>query len=261
MKKTYLILSFIIASLFSADVFAQFSNQRFFIRFTDKNNSPYSLSNPSAYLSARALQRRTNQSIPITEEDLPVNPQYVDSLIAHGAITFNRSKWLNGVTISVDSQAVLNDILALPFVIGSTHVKKPVMGNGRNKFQMDFRANLIPNEVQSYSYGDSYNQIHLMNGEYLHDIGYQGQGMQIALLDAGFNDASTQRAFDSLRARGGILGTWDFTNNEIDVYTTNNDDGHGAAVLSCIAGNIPDTLVGTAPMADFYLLRSEDAPV
>jgi hypothetical protein len=85
--------------------------------------------------------------------------------------------------------------------------------------------------------------------------------MVIAMLDAGFNDASTQAAFDSLRVRNGILGTWDFTNNELDVYTTNNDDPHGAACLSCIAGNVPGTLVGTAPMADFYLLRSEDAPV
>jgi serine protease AprX len=262
MKKNYLLIALILLVFSAANTFAQFSNSRFFIRFTDKNNSPYSISNPSAYLSARAIQRRTNQSIVINQQDLPVNPQYIDSLIAHGATTYNASKWLNGVTVSVASQAVLNNILALPFVISSTHVKQPLTGNGGSKFEMDLRTNEgIPNEVQSYNYGLSFNQIHLMNGEYLHDQGYRGEGMQIALLDAGYNDVSTQKAFDSLRARGAILATWDFVNNELDVYTTNNDNGHGASVLSCIAGNVPDSLVGTAPMADFYLLRSEDAPV
>jgi len=263
MKKKYLItvLSFVLV-LSGTDAFSQFSNSRFFIRFTDKNNSPYSVGSPSAYLSARALQRRANQGISINQQDLPVNPQYIDSLRAHGATIYNASKWLNGVTISVASQTVLNNILALPFVVSYTHVKRPIIGTGRNKFEMDLRTNISnsPNEIQSYNYGGSYNQIHLMNGEYLHNLGYHGEGMQIALLDAGFNDASTQPAFDSLRARNAILGTWDFVNNESDVYTTNSDDAHGAAVLSCIAGNIPGTLVGTGPMANFYLLRSEDAP-
>ena len=266
MKKNYLLVllstvSFLITSLQS---FSQFSSKRFFIRFADKNSSPYSVSSPSAYLSARAIQRRTNQGIGISIQDLPVNPQYLDTLIAHGASLYNHSKWLNGVTISVANQNVLDDILALPIVISSTHVKRPVQSR-TNKFEMESvmleRANNPPYEVQSYSYGPSFNQIHLMNGEYLHNLGYHGEGVVIALLDAGFADVSSQYAFDSLRARGAILGTWDFTNNESDVYTTNNDDNHGAAVLSCIAGNVPGTLVGTAPMADFYLLRSEDAPV
>jgi serine protease AprX len=267
MRKIYLlnILSFALL-LVSTNAFSQFSSKRFFIRFTDKNNSPYSVSSPSAYLSARAIQRRANQGIAITQQDFPVNPQYIDSLRAHGATIYNPSKWLNGVTISCSNQTVLNNIAALPFVADTTHVKRPSSSTGRNKFEMEslmsVRSNNAPYESQSYSYGASYNQIHLMNGEYLHNLGFHGEGMIIALLDAGFNDASSpfQHAFDSLRNRGAILGTWDFVNNESDVYTTNSDDPHGAAVLSCIAGNVPDTLVGTAPMADFYLLRSEDAP-
>jgi len=97
-----------------------------------------------------------------------------------------------------------------------------------------------------------------MHGEDLHNLGYHGEGIQIALLDAGYNDASSQAAFDSLRARGGILAAWDFVDNIANVYTDANSNAHGAAVLSCIAGNVPGTLVGTAPMANFYLLQSED---
>ena len=129
MQKNYLttFVSLVLV-LVSANAFSQFSNSRFFIRFTDKNNSPYSISNPSAYLSTQAILRRTNQGININQQDLPVNPQYIDSVRAHGGTIYNRSKWLNGVTISAPSQAILNNILALPFVVSSTHVKRPISG-------------------------------------------------------------------------------------------------------------------------------------
>ena len=260
MKKN-LILSLLIVSCFSS--FAQLSNFRYFIRFTDKNNSPYSIGNPSAYLSARAIQRRTNQNIAIDNLDLPVNPQYIDSLIAHGATTFNKSKWFNGVTVSVPDSATLNAVLSLPFVQNVSHVWKKGNGSGKNKFeainpiqQRSLRQSL-PVVTQSYNYGLSYNQIHIMNGEYLHNLGFRGEGMIITLLDGGFYHADQLPVFDSLNADNRILGTWDFVADEASVYE---DDGHGEAVLSCIASNMPDSLIGTAPEASFYLLRSEDVP-
>ena len=132
MKK---ILLFFICSYTSLSSFAQLSDYRYFIRFTDKNNSPFTIANPSAYLSARSLQRRSNQNIPIDVLDLPVNPQYLDSLVAHGATLFNSSKWLNGVTVSVPDSATLLDILALPFVQNSTHVSRKVNTTGKDKLK------------------------------------------------------------------------------------------------------------------------------
>src|SRR5690606_9534491 len=49
---------------------------------------------------------------------------------------------------------------------------------------------------------------------------------------------------------------WDFVMNEPSVYE---DNTHGMSVLSCIAGYVPGKLVGTAPQAKFFLLRTEDA--
>jgi len=259
--KKLLLLS--ILTLFCLASFAQLNNLRYFIRFTDKNNSPYTTANPSAYLSARAIQRRANQGIAIDNLDLPVNPQYIDSVIAHGATTYNKSKWLNGVTISVPDSATLNDVLSLPFVQNITHVWRKSNLPGKNKFEsvdavsQNAQRNAQPIETQSYSYGLGYNQIHIMNGDYLHNLGYKGEGMIISLLDGGFYHADQLPAFDSLNADGRILGTWDFVANEASVYE---DDGHGEAVLSCITANIPDSLIGTAPEASFYLLRSEDVP-
>lgn len=242
---------------------AQLSDFWYFIRFTDKNNSPYSVSNPSAFLSARAIQRRANQNISIDNLDLPVNPQYLDSLIAHGATIFNRSKWFNGVAISVPDSATLNSVLSLPFVQNASHVWKQGTPAGHNKFETQIPVSnpalrmTYPVESQSYSYGLGYNQIHLMNGDYLHDLGFRGEGMIISVLDGGFYHADQLPVFDSLNADGRILGTWDFVANEASVFE---DDPHGEAVLSCIAANMPDSLIGTAPKASFYLLRSEDVP-
>ncbi|MEO8088162.1 MAG: S8 family peptidase [Bacteroidota bacterium] len=260
MKKHLFIIIFISCTF---SLFAQLSDIRYFIRFTDKNNSPYTIGNPSPYLSARAIQRRANQNIAVDVMDLPVNPQYIDSLIAHGATIFNKSKWFNGVVISVPDSATLNAVLSLSFVQNYAHVWKKGNPSGKNKFEslnsmsMNNHRNAAPLETQSYSYGLGYNQIHIMNGDYLHNLGFRGEGMIISILDGGFYHADQLPAFDSLNADGRILGTWDFVANEPGVFE---DDSHGEAVLSCISANIPDSLIGTAPEASFYLLRSEDVP-
>ncbi|MDX1799094.1 MAG: peptidase S8, partial [Candidatus Lokiarchaeia archaeon] len=52
----------------------------YWVEFTDKNNSSFSVNNPEAYLSQRTLQRRAKYGIPILENDLPVNTLYIDSV-------------------------------------------------------------------------------------------------------------------------------------------------------------------------------------
>jgi subtilisin family serine protease len=107
----------------------------------------------------------------------------------------------------------------------------------------------------SFNYGPSYTQIHMLNGDVLHALGFRGQGKQIAILDAGFYHADALPAFDSLRQNGQILGTKDFVNPGNNVY---NEYSHGMWVLSLMGGNIPGRLIGTAPKAGFWLLRTED---
>src|SRR5262245_26233627 len=141
MKKTFVTFLFI---SFCTASFSQLSNLRYFVRFTDKNSSPYSIATPSDYLSSRAIQRRTNQNIVIDSLDLPVNPQYVDSLIAHGATAYNRSKWFNGVTISVPDSATLNAVMSLPFVQSTSHVWRKRNGIRKNKFEMPADRSTLP---------------------------------------------------------------------------------------------------------------------
>ncbi|MCX6244233.1 MAG: S8 family peptidase [Bacteroidetes bacterium] len=250
-------------------VFSGFAQipQKYFVAFTDKNGTPYTIGNPGAFLTQRALDRRAAQGIAITEEDLPVTPSYVNQVAAIGVQVFTRCKWFNGITIRVTDTIVLSSIRALPFVqsvtrISSYNSKKSGYGDGKFRREMELgnAGGTIhpqaPGSVQSYDYGPSYNQIHMMNGDLLHNLGYRGQGKVIAVLDAGFLNADVDAVFDSLRTNLQILGTRDLVNPGGNVYL---EHYHGAAVLSTMGGNVPGQLIGTAPKASYWLIRTEDA--
>ena len=104
-------------------------------------------------------------------------------------------------------------------------------------------------------YGSTLNQIRIHKGEYLHNLGFTGQTITMAILDAGFLHYKTNPAFDSVRLQGRILGEWDYVANHASV---NEDNNHGANCFSIIASNRPGVIVGSAPHAKFWLLRTED---
>src|ERR1051325_4093516 len=102
-----------------------FAYDHYWIQFTDKNNTPFSIGNPSAFLSARSIQRRQNQNIPITVRDLPVDPNYVAQVLGTGAVTLNyRSRWFNAISITTTDANALTAINSLPFVVSVQPVKR-----------------------------------------------------------------------------------------------------------------------------------------
>jgi hypothetical protein len=241
---------------------AQLLPHKYLVKFTDKNNSPYTISDPSQYLSPRALARRAKQSISIKYNDLPVTPFYVDSVVSTGVTLLCRSKWFNSVSIyTVDSNA-LNKIKSFPFVLSVDSITTVIPPEKVNPLIADKPSNILCNpeskteKASNYNYGYAANQINMIAGEYLHDIGYCGQGITIAILDAGFWNVDSIAAFDSLWYNNQILGTRDFVDPGGNVFRQN---AHGMYVLSAIAANIPGRIIGTAPKANFLLLRSEDA--
>ncbi|MFI5219677.1 MAG: S8 family serine peptidase, partial [Bacteroidia bacterium] len=256
MKKIFtLLLTFLSLQIFAQD--------KYVVRLANKNNSPFSFSNPSAYLSSRAIQRRTNQNIPIDSADLPVNPAYISGISGTGAAILGRTKWLNAVIIQTSSSSVLNAISNLPYVVNVNNVGRHAGGNNipYNKFsnellRTDEMYNGNANRTASFDYGPSLNQIQMIGGDLMHDNGFTGTGIHIAVIDAGFENADNMDAFDSLFANNQVLGTRDFVDNETNVY---DNSSHGSMVLSIIGGNWPGNIVGTAPHAKFWLLRSEDA--
>ena len=255
--KKYLFV--ILLVLVSVRLFSQIAPDKYYIQFTDKKNSPYSLNHPEKYLSARALARRARFHISIKENDLPVNPRYVDSVAKTGVRILNTSRWLNGVTVYTTDTTLIDSIKHFSFVKKILKFSKEKQF--RNKYK---RESALPVTVPVFKsgnpseakYGAALTQIEQLNGIYMHNKGYRGQGMQIAVLDAGYSSVPTQPLFDSLRNSHRILGTRDFVNPGGNVYLQHY---HGRMVLSCMAADVPGTMIGTAPKASYWLLRSEDA--
>jgi len=243
-------------------LFAQYP--KYVVVFKDKNNSPYSFDKPRKYLSAKAVDRRTTYNIAIDSSDLPVNPSYISQVLSQGAVTYlSQSKWLNQILIYTTSTAAVNAIKSLSFVTSVNPVgpasttlkttndkfKETITPLERSKFNSE---SIVANR---YDYGSSYGQIHIHNGEFLHNKGFTGKGMIITIIDAGFYHYKTTTAFDSTRAHNRFLGEKDFVDFDGSV---NEDYDHGELCLSTIAANVPGVMVGTAPNASFWLLRSEN---
>lgn len=231
------------------------SQDYFWVAFTDKNNSEYSLSNPEKYLSERAIERRIKQNILIDSLDLPVILNYIDSVLNLGAELVHSSKWLNGVTVKTELDSFKSKVLEYSFV-KEVQLSKPSNPTKSTFNKFNELADGDKEPIDSTLYGESVYQTGLMNGQFLHNQGFNGQGIQIAILDAGFLNVDEYPAFDSLWANNQILGVKDFVDPASDIFNTHY---HGMSVLSCIGGNVPGELIGTARKASFWLLRSEDA--
>lgn len=248
--------------LFFSDTEAQFNHH--IVKFTDKSGTPYSISSPSAYLSARSIARRARYNIPVDSTDLPITPRYLDSIRSvPNVIMLNKSKWLNQVAIFTTDPAALTKINSFPFV-QSVNPIAPRLTQTNVAVHAKFRNETLeplpdPQTARTQNininYGQTFNQIHIHNGEFLHDRGFQGEGMIISMLDGGYLTYKTNPAFDSIRINNQILGEWDFVNNGLntDAYS-----GHGMNCLSTIAANRPGIMVGTAPHAKFWLFVTEN---
>ncbi len=233
--------------------FAQSTPKSYFwVQLKDKKGTPFQISNPEAFLSQRAISRRIRQHIAIDETDLPVSSVYLDTLKKKGLEIFHTSKWLNGVTVRIADTSQIRKIAALPFVASVQYTRPAnVLKSAKNKFnEAELQAAIDP-----ATYGNALTQLTQLNGQYLHNQGFRGKGIQIAILDAGFWHVNEIEAFDTLRTTKRILGIRDFVDPKSDFYQQNS---HGMSVLSCMGGNQPGKLIGTAPDASYYLFRSED---
>ncbi len=230
-----------------------FSQEYYWIGFNNKHNTRHSLSTPGAFLSERAIQRRIKQHIPIDSLDLPVNVNYISEVLKVGAKYVHSSKWLNGLTVQAESDSFRYKVAKLPFVKEVQQTKNKIVKGAFDKFN---EAKTFESaRYDSSYYGPSIHQVSTLNGLFLHNQNYRGQGMHIAVIDAGFSFANSYSAFDSIWANKQILGTRDFVNPAANIFGSHS---HGMSVLSCMAGNVPGKLVGTAPKSNYWLLRSED---
>jgi len=243
----FVLLNLLFASLLEAQSVVNY----YWVAFPDKTGTEFSVDSPEMFLSARAIARREKQGITIDETDLPVSAVYTDSLARLGVSLVHESKWLNGCTIQADS-ALAKQISELGFVV-QVQLTKP--GITSKSLHLKWEEEETPAAIDTSLYGESVYQIGQLNGQFLHNQGYTGAGIEIAVLDAGFYNVDEYDAFVDLISENRILGTRDFVTPGNNVY---DEHYHGMSVLSTMAGNLEGELIGTASQASYYLLRTED---
>ena len=254
MNKCFISLLLIIMAAFAAEA----QEHRFVVFFKDKANSPYQLASPEGFLSARALERRHKQSIPVVPSDLPVSPAYLDSLRNEGVPFYHKTKWLNGALVQTDS-ATIAYLLTKPYVQAAVHVAPGIKLRHPYETAINTEANtaggLQMHDAQLTANNVLMEQNELLGVPQMHRQGYRGEGMLIAVLDGGFRGVDIHEPFKHLYDENRIVAARNYVVNDDSVYQYSD---HGTKALSTIAGAIADKFIGTAPKASFILSVTED---
>ena len=237
---------------------------KYWIGFSDKANSPYSLSQPEAYLSQRSLVRRQKCQVETSVHDFPPNPWYLDSLTNLGLSLHYSSRWLNGAVISSSDSALVFSLLNRTWISEVKDLNKP-SGLKRKKggeqslekdeslsLNEDFFRKRRATDTDS-PYGKASEQTLQLGVEKLHMRGFLGQGVLVAVFDAGFSYVDTMRAFKHLYLENRVVAAKDFVG--LNPY---NNSTHGTGVLSTMAASLKGEFLGTAPAASYVLCRTED---
>jgi subtilisin family serine protease len=234
-----------------------FSQEDAWVYFNAKANEETYYASPLEMLSQRALDRRSNQKISLDFKDIPINLTYINQIKAISGITvMAKSKWLNAIHVR-GTQTLINSIKSLSFVEKVDFANKTLNQTGKTAkiFQPKQNLNKIQKTKIEYAYGNSAQQIEMLNGQLLHQENYTGAGKIIAVLDAGFIGVNTTAPFKQLRDNNQILGGYNYVNRNTNIYAL---DSHGTSVLSTMGGYVENSLIGTAPDASYYLFITED---
>lgn len=250
----------LILSLFLFNTFAFFGQQQdAWVYFNDKPDANYYLTNPLQMLTQRALDRRNNQSLNLDNTDVPISANYITQVTNTAGITvMAKSKWLNALHVR-GTQTVIQSLENFAFVDhvqfadhslnGTPKNIPPIMTSSTAKVQDKFGVQV------NFNYGNSANQIQMLNGHLLHQQDHTGQGKIIAVFDGGFPGVDTASPFQRLHDNNLILGGYNFPDRNNNFYSRNS---HGTNVLSTMGGYADGQLVGTAPDAQYYLFITED---
>jgi hypothetical protein len=273
----------IIVILFAGIMFAQSSVEKFspqlnavvstvgsneellvWVFFTDKGNETQNyFLKPSTVVSEKSLKRRAkvlSQENIISENDLPVNHNYIDQIKFLGFQLKQKTKWFNGVS-GWATKAELAQFANLPFVKQLDIVYRFRKDNFEeeihNEIPEESNQNLSKSTgTNSFNYGQSLTQVNIISVPQVHDLGYTGNGITICMMDAGFDKWTTHQVFSTMN----VIATWDFVNGDPDVENgiDMGEGSHGTSTLSLIGGFYEGQLIGPAFGAEFILAKTEN---
>ena len=244
MKQVALLFVFVFA------VLSSFADSYVVVYFQSKKGTPYSIDSAHHFLSQRSLDRRARLGIAVDSTDLPVNPALLDSLLENNIAEqiLYTSRWFNFAVI-------------VPHKKWRKAIVQPWIKDffaGKHSLDEENQGFILA-ECKGQSWNNEYytkNCLQSLGIDLLHDSGLTGKNVRIAVLDAGFRSMPNMAVFDSLFNRNRIIVTRDFVDFDETVY---NDHSHGSAVTALMAGNWPGKYMGTAPSAEYVLIRTENA--
>ncbi len=243
--------------LFPVSILAQ--QEHAWVYFSDKQNVQEALDNPITILTQEAIDRKNLHGVAIDVRDVPITPSHLTSLAVQNGITIKAtSKWMNCAHV-LGGRSAIEALIGLPFVVEVAFSNRDL--NAFRILEVGEDAALHQDKfevLEDFDYGNTGNQAQMIKVNALHQMGYTGEGMIIAVMDSGFPNVLTLEGFQRLRDNGDLLGGYDFVARSADYYDTALHP-HGTRVLSCMAGFVENQYVGTAPDASYYLFRTEDA--
>ena len=218
------------------------------VYFNDKPNFETYLNNPNLIFTEKSLQKKNNKNIAIDYLDVPVYKIFVDSILSLGNFEYlAKSKWFNFIHI-IGNENEIQSLENVSFVKEVVMANRTINKSTKHNPDLDF----IDQENDNPK-----NQIEMIGLDYLHDLGFRGEGISIAIFDAGFRNVDSMNAFSRIHNLDNIKYVYDFVDktNNLYGYTGNS---HGTLVFSVMAGFIESEFIGTAPDSEYYLFRTED---
>lgn len=252
--------------LFCLSVQAQKSDY-YFIGFKDKPRYKETINQPFLYISAKAIERRLKYKVPVSANDIPPDSGYMAQMLKLPLEYCGQTRWFNGFLAKIPQSFPIDSIKKYPFVdkveyLGpfvawEEDVERSETPVEENIGQLE-EAFKKKNNKDTGFFGASYTQFSQLNyAQVFQNSNFiPGEGTRIAVIDAGFKNMDQVSAFRHLFKEKRIVSSFDFVEREEEVF---DDDSHGLAVISCLAAKVPNLMMGTAPNADYILLRSENA--
>ena len=222
---------------------------RYVVFFKDKAGTPFTVNEPTEFLSLQAIERRVEQGISISQEDLPVNENYVQGVRDVGAKTFFRTKWMNGVLVQCDASLI-------PAIQNLAYVDRvEFVAPNERLIAGRKRTELKTKELKTAS--STQLQLHMIGLDEMHATGNKGEDIVIGIFDGGFQGVNTGAPFQHIfnENRINLTVSKDFVTNSDDVFQF---DEHGTEVFSVIAAYQDGFFTGGSYEANYQLYVTED---
>jgi len=224
-----------------------------------------------AALTPEARHRREKAHVqPLVDYlDLPLSPAYVSALEAAGYAVYGQSRWFNRVAVRAAGEPLL-ELAGLSFVrrvapveMAAPRLREPAAdppsGGRTGEARLGPAPGAFTSKATQAMYGQSYTQLARLNIPAVHDSGYIGFGVNVCVLDDGFNWYRKHEALRTIPV--GALRARDFIRGSYSVQDTVEQPAafeHGTWTLSQLAGRASGRYLGSAYSCNAILGRTED---